>query len=87
MLKHWRLLILLVVLLGAVLSVGMRVYPYGRTGVEVAYVAHLSPAFDVVKTGMIITKLNGQPVASAEDWNARTAALAGGVSLTANGKD
>ena len=40
MLKHWRLIILLVVLLGAVLSIGLKAYPYGRVGVDVVYVTH-----------------------------------------------
>lgn len=81
------MLILGVVLLGAVLSIGLKAYPYGRTGVEVVYVVGSSPAFGQIKSGMIVTKLNGQPVASSEDWNARTAGFNGTVAITANGKD
>lgn len=87
MLKHWRLLIFGVVLLGAVLSIGLKTYPYGRNGVEVVYVTPSSPAYDTIKTGMIITKLNGQPVTNNEEWLAKTAGLNGTASMTANNRD
>jgi len=87
MLNQWRLLILLVVLLGAVLSIGLKTYPYGRNGVEVVYVTPASPAYDSIKSGMIITKLNSQLVLGAEEWNNKAANLNGSVTLVANGKD
>ncbi len=77
---------MIVCLIGALLAIGLKTYPYGRTGVEIVYVSPSSPAFESLKPGMIITELAGQPIGSAREWAAKVANLTGNISLKANGK-
>lgn len=86
MLKYWRVLLLIVMVLGAVLAIGFKIYPYGRNGVEVVYVSDISPARGILEQGMFITSLNGIQVNDAEDWNSKTAGISGLVKLVANGQ-
>jgi len=86
MLKYWRILILLTCLIGAILAVGLKAYPYGRDGVEVVYVAETSPAKGVLEQGMTITEVNGQKINDVDDWNRLTDGLKGPVTLKANAK-
>jgi preprotein translocase subunit SecD len=87
MLKYWRLLLLITCLLGAMLAIGFKVYPYGRSGVEIVYIQEYSPARNVIEQGMLITAVNGQKIASVDDWNALASGLSGPVKLTVNGRD
>lgn len=87
MLKYWRIILLLVVLFGATMAIGMKYYPYGRNGVEIAYVSKESPSRGILEQGMIITSFNKQPVTNAEDWNRLVSGASGEVSLRANNKD
>jgi preprotein translocase subunit SecD len=77
---------MLVCLIGAIFAIGLKAYPYGRTGVEIVYISAKSPAFESLQPGMFITELNGQPIESASEWQARVANLTGVVNLTVNGK-
>ena len=67
MLKYWRILLLLVTILGALLAIGFKVYPYGRNGVEIVYISEDSPAFGVLEQGMIITSINGHAIKNMDD--------------------
>lgn len=87
MLKHWRIILLIIVLFGAILAIGMKTYPYGRNGVEIAYVSKESPARGVLEQGMIITAFNSQTVMNVDDWNRLTTEVTGNVTLRANNKD
>lgn len=87
MLKYWRILILIVVIIGAMLSIGLKAYPHGKNGVEVVYVSGTSPARDVLEQGMIITQLNGEDILNVVEWNTKIENLTGPVNLRANGKD
>lgn len=86
MIANWRVLILLICLLGAVLSIGMKVYPYGRYGVEIVYISNDSPAKGILEQGMQITKLNGADIKNYGDWLSKTSNLSGDVTVTANGR-
>lgn len=86
MLKHWRLLIVLVCLVGALFAIGAKAYPYGRTAVEVAFVAADSPAAGQVAPGMFITHVNDQPVGDVASFQRLTAGNQS-VLLRVNGRD
>jgi preprotein translocase subunit SecD len=78
MLKYWRLLILLVVVLGSVLAIGLKPR---RTGVEIVYVTKDSPASGQLKQGMLISVVNGQQIADMEDWERHTQGITGPITL------
>ncbi len=84
LIKYWRLLILLVCVIGSVLAIGMKYYPYGRNGVEIIYVSGDSPAKGVLEQGMQITELNSQPVKDLNDWNSKVEGVNGTISVMAN---
>ncbi len=87
MLKYWRILILLTCLIGAVLAIGLKAYPYGRNGVEVVYVTESSPAKGILEQGMIITAVNGKNIGDVDEWSAATKGVSGPLTIRANGKD
>jgi preprotein translocase subunit SecD len=72
--------------IASALSIGLRDYPYGRDGVEIVYISDLSPAKDILSTGMIITQFNGKGVTSVIEWieAVESAGSSGTVSLIAN---
>jgi len=82
MLKYWRLLLLLVTLLGAIFAIGLKAYPYGRNGVEILYVSGESPARGVLEQGMLITNVNGEPVNNVDDWVRLTSGIGQGKTIT-----
>ncbi len=87
MLRYWRIWLLIVIVLGAMLSIGLKAYPYGRNGVEVIYVSDTSPAKGFLEQGMIITELNGIETKNINEWDTQTKNISGEISLKANGKD
>lgn len=78
MLKYWRLLLLLVIVMGSILAIGLKPR---RTGVEIVYVTKDSPASGQLKQGMLISAVNGQQVANMEDWETHTMGLSGPITL------
>jgi preprotein translocase subunit SecD len=86
MLKYWRILLLLVCLISAILAIGLKAYPYGRNGVKIVYISDDSPAKGVLEQGMYITKVNGAEIKNIDDWTEKTKD-AKELTLTANGKD
>ncbi|MEM7822826.1 MAG: hypothetical protein QW703_01075 [Candidatus Aenigmatarchaeota archaeon] len=87
MIAHWKLLILGVCLMAALLAIGLKAYPYGRVGVEIAYISPESPARDMLHSGMQITELNGIPITSVSQWQEATKNISGPVTIKANGQD
>ena len=85
MLKYWRLMILIVCVLGSLLAIGFKLYPYVSTA-EIIYVAPDSPASGILETGMIITEFNGEKISNQEDWENRIQGLTGTVNIMANGQ-
>ncbi len=85
MLKYWRIWLLLIIVIGAIFAIGLKSYPYGRHGVEIAYVVPNSIA-KALEQGMLITRLNGEEVKNLSDWESKTRNLSGMVTLTANGE-
>ncbi len=79
MLKYWRILLLLTVVLGALFSIG---FTDKRNGVEVVYVTRESPAFGVLEQGMVLTSLNGVPVKNSGEWNAIIDGYTGSATMT-----
>lgn len=69
MIKHWRLLLLIITVIGAFFAIGLKTYPYGRNGVEIIYVSGDSPADGILEQGMTITMVNGQDIKGVDDWN------------------
>jgi len=86
MLKYWRVWILVIVLLFSLFAIGLKAYPYGRTGVVVAYVSEDSPV-DFLKSGDQITSINNKEVINLDDWNRLTKNLEGIVSIKVNGEE
>ncbi|MEM5871819.1 MAG: hypothetical protein QW051_03025 [Candidatus Aenigmatarchaeota archaeon] len=84
MLKRWRLILLLVMVFGSLLAIGLK--PQYK-GVEIIYVHGNSPAKDYLKTGMIISEVNGKSISNVEDWNTLTKNYIGDIKLKVNGKD
>ncbi len=87
MLQNWRVLLLLIIVLGAVMSIGFRYYPYGRYGVEITYVDEQSPASGVLEQGMQITQVNGQNIKNVDDWDKAVQGINGETNIVANGME
>lgn len=87
MLKYWRVWILIICVLASVLAIGLKMYPYGRNGVEVSYVSDQSPAYKLITQGMVITHLNGDPIKNMNEWLDIAPGLSGPVTIKANGEE
>ena len=70
MLKHWKVLLLIVVVLASLLSIGYKTYPHGRDGVQIIYITENSPAYKILEPGDVITSVNNVNIKKLEDWNA-----------------
>jgi hypothetical protein len=77
-LKYWRILLLVVMVLGAGLAIGLKPQ---YSGVQIAYVNDNSPAAGVLKQGMIIHEANGVGVVSEDQWNDLMRNFKGNLSL------
>lgn len=84
MIKYWKILILLVMVLGAIFAVGLKSYPYGRNGVEVVYVTFDSPAAGLINQGDIITHINEIPIKNLDEWETIIADSSGETTLRVN---
>ncbi|MFH1364616.1 MAG: hypothetical protein ABIH52_03075, partial [Candidatus Aenigmatarchaeota archaeon] len=87
MIKNWKVLILIVMVLGSVFAVGLKTYPYGRDGVEVVYVSTESPASGMIGQGDIITHVNDIPIKNLDEWKVQVAGIYGDVRLKVNKQD
>jgi len=84
-LTHWKVLILVLMVLASAAAVGLKSGP--KAGVEVAFVSESSPAKNLINQGMIITEVNGNPVNTINDWFSATANLKGDATIIANGDE
>lgn len=82
MLKYWRVLLLIVFVLGSILAIGLKQHKYG---IEIVYIMPDSPAKEVLGQGMVISQLNGIKINSVEDWNRYS--KKGSLSIVADGKE
>ncbi len=78
MLKYWRLLLLLVVVMGSILAIGLKPR---RHGVEIVYITKDSPASGLLEQGMAISSVNDNKIEDIDDWTRYTAGLSGPVTL------
>jgi len=83
MIKSWRIIILLLCVLGALFSIFLKPQ---YTGVEIAYIEKNSVVNNVLKNGMIISEVNGVRIRNVEDWNKIIKNINGSVFLTVNKK-
>ena len=81
MLKYWRVLILLVMVVASIFAIGLRSGGY-RTGVEVVYIAENSPAHGLFKAGDVITSVNNEPTSNFNQWNQKVRSLSAGQTVT-----
>lgn len=84
MLKYWRVLLLIVIVLGSIMAIGFK---ERKHGLEIAYVTKDSPAFGTLEQGMAISSLNDRSMESLDDWNSYAASLSGNVRVTADGSE
>jgi preprotein translocase subunit SecD len=83
-LKHWRLLLLLITVSASLLAIGLKPQ---FAGVQIAYVYPDSPAKDVLTQGMIISEINGKAIPSAQDWGSLVKNYTGEMKLKVNNAD
>lgn len=83
-LKHWKLLLLLVTVCASFLAIGLKPQ---YNGVQVAYVYPDSPAKDVLQQGMTISEVNGKPIQNSQEWGSLVKNYTGDIRLKAGGND
>ena len=84
MLKYWRVLLLVITVLGAMFAIGLKAYPYGRNGVEILYVSGESPFSGILEQGMLITEIDGNVIMSTADWDTYISQIGNFVKIKAN---
>jgi preprotein translocase subunit SecD len=84
MLKYWRLWLLLIMVVGALLAIILKPH---YMGVQVAYVYDTSPAKGVLQQGMIITDVNGENIYNAGEWEKLAKDYMGNITLTVEKKN
>jgi len=84
MLKHWRILLLVIMVSASLLTIFLRPQ---YNGVQIAYVYADSPAKNVLQQGMIISQVNGVPIHSIEEWTSATKNISGEFKLKVNNND
>ncbi len=81
MLRYWRIIILVIMILGAVMAIALKPQV---TGVQIIYVTEDSPAKGTLEQGMVIYKVNGERIYGVEEWNEIVADYTGDIEITAN---
>ena len=84
MLKYWRLWLLLIMVVGAILAIILKPQ---YVGVQIAYVYDNSPAKGVLQQGMIISHVNGERIYGVEQWDDLVRDYRGNITLTVNKKN
>lgn len=84
MLKYWRLWLLLIMVIGAVLAITLKPH---YIGVQIAYVYDTSPAKGALQQGMIISHINGDKIYRVDEWDKLTRDYKGNITLTLEKKD
>jgi preprotein translocase subunit SecD len=83
-LKHWKLLLLLVTVTASLLAIGLKPQ---YAGVQIAYVYADSPAKGQLQQGMIISEVNGKSISSAQEWDSLLKEYNGTIRLKVNGAE
>lgn len=83
-LKHWKLLLLVVTVSASLLAIGLKPQ---YTGIQIAYVYPDSPAKDVLQQGMIISEVNGKPIQNSQEWGSLIKNYTGDIKLKVNRND
>lgn len=78
-LKYWRVLLLLIMVMAACLAIVMKPQ---YTGVRIAYVSDDSPAKGVLSQGMVIYGVNNERIYSEDEWNSRMMGYKGEAIIT-----
>ena len=84
MLKYWRVMLLVITVLGAIFAIGLKAYPYGRNGIEILYVSGESPFSGILEQGMLITEIDGNVIMSTADWDTYISQIGNFVTIKAN---
>ncbi|NIP40198.1 MAG: hypothetical protein GTN39_01610 [Candidatus Aenigmarchaeota archaeon] len=79
MLKYWRLWLLLIMVLGAVLAIILKPH---YVGVQIAYVYDTSPAKGFLQQGMIVSHVNGDKIYGVGQWDELVKNYQGNITLT-----
>ncbi len=83
MIRHWKILLLLVCVFGGFMAVTFRP---PADGVEIAYISDYSPAKDILSQGMVLSAVNGQEIENMDQWIEIVPTLSGPVQLIVDGK-
>jgi len=83
-LKHWKLLLLVVTVSASLLAIGLKPQ---YTGVQIAYVYPDSPAKDMLQQGMMISEVNNKVIQSSQDWDLLVKNYTGNITLKVNKND
>jgi len=84
MLKYWRLWLLLIMVVGAILAIILKPQ---YVGVQIAYVYDNSPAKGILQQGMIISHVNGNKIYRVDQWDDLVRDYRGNITLTVNKKN
>lgn len=79
MLKYWRVIILLIMVIGACLAIVMKPQ---YTGAQILYISDNSPAKGILEQGAIIHKVNGEKINGPAEWKALMNGYTGEVEIT-----
>jgi preprotein translocase subunit SecD len=84
MLRHWRLLLLMIMVCASLFAIFLKPQ---YTGVQIAYVHSESPAKGVLQTGAIISEVNEKVIHNTDEWNNFFKNYTGEVKIKSGGKD
>lgn len=84
MLKYWRIWLLVIMVVAGLLAIGLKPQ---YSGVQIAYVYEDSPAKGVLEQGMVISGVNGQKIASLDEWESIIKGYAGEITLRVERQD
>ncbi len=84
MLRHWRLLLLLIMVVAGAMAIGLKPQ---YTGVQIVYVYEDSPVKGVLQQGMIISEVNGQSIHNSDEWNLIAKDYKGEIELKVDRED
>lgn len=84
MLRHWRLLLLLIMVVAGAMAIGLKPQ---YTGVQIVYVYEDSPAKGVLQQGMIISEVNGQRIYNSDEWSLIAKDYKGEIELKVDRED
>ena len=84
MLRHWRLLLLLIMVVAGLMAIALKPQ---YTGVQIVYVYEDSPAKGILQQGMVISEVNGQKIYNSDEWNSIAKDYKGEIELKVDRED